>query len=1043
MANPNEYIVFEPDQVLTNSHLNELFNYLDQQERWTRNKLLGIGIACGLDLVQHPGVIEITKGCGVTSEGYLILQDDAQYAYYMPYTPVDQPNDLPFTYPGNLPFYKPFCQQIAPVYLLLTDDQYDALDATQKAAAVLLTGLTSLSDWLVVLFLEVTEKDLQNCDTNDCNNKGEKMVFTVRPLLVNAKAFYAGSKTSPTGGTSGKAPEIRLKRYNVPYQDLQNATEVLEGFLRIVDDTTLAEVEGAYNYCYQRYPGLLPAPTAPLPFPTPYHFLKDLRDKITSTIPLMLEYFYDFVNDLILAYYEFREVAPAVTAACCADESLFPLHLVLGEADHNTSGSGGDAYRQYFIYSGLFDRQNSVSGKLALLFKRMQVMAATFAIPETTKTIRITPGQYEAFPLSQRAIPYYYTEKKDDPGSLYQYWSYEKTAAGNAAFNLSYNANIYNADITIVRPLLYDIERFHFFRIEGHIGQLYTTALTNLLAQRKEYNLPFDVVAVSADLLRAGTTKLPACNIRDLVTDYRLLLGAFACKVHTVFCFFSKMPYTELTDNLTAEKLVVYLQTYDAFKLAASLEAPITLVFGNASYAKGDFMRQFCPPAAGVDTIGSEYLADLANNGNYSVPSQLRLIFNFIDATESLMQFLLSRELSAFNNADFTSAWKVYERGILEIYDYAGEIFTAAKQSLTNDLMTDSKALFFSCLGEELLLLYTEYERRLKWYIDQLNFLHYFRQHPGLEHKAGVPKGGTFVLVYHETEERSVNTPGAVDVLNESVAAGDVAVPGKAGMIRASAAGAATLSLQDYEVLRDFVTQCKDAPSDQQQKAIAVLTTYQPPIAATGYKIANGVVIADFYVPYLCCSDCAPVAYILPTAPQDTVTFSIQPTFLFDDAHNYPFTANPPVSTLNKVQNPFTSDQLVASPDTLKLWVDEKNILYLHPAMSDLEQTLQATVTYMGITVPITIIKPDATFTMTVSTDPTGAHQLKVAAANTDAYDYHWMLNGQTSFDKTATPGMTEPVKGGDQVSLTITYMENGAISTDTKTQTVNITTIP
>ena len=30
MANPIEYIVFEPDQVLTNDHLNETFNYLDQ-----------------------------------------------------------------------------------------------------------------------------------------------------------------------------------------------------------------------------------------------------------------------------------------------------------------------------------------------------------------------------------------------------------------------------------------------------------------------------------------------------------------------------------------------------------------------------------------------------------------------------------------------------------------------------------------------------------------------------------------------------------------------------------------------------------------------------------------------------------------------------------------------------------------------------------------------------------------------------------------------------------------------------------------------------
>src|ERR1700733_3081804 len=101
MANTNEYIVFEADQVLTNDHLNETFSYLDQQNRWTRNKLIGIGIVCGFNIVHRTGVIEITKGCGVTSQGYLILKDAARYAYMITYSPVDQPADLPFIYPGK------------------------------------------------------------------------------------------------------------------------------------------------------------------------------------------------------------------------------------------------------------------------------------------------------------------------------------------------------------------------------------------------------------------------------------------------------------------------------------------------------------------------------------------------------------------------------------------------------------------------------------------------------------------------------------------------------------------------------------------------------------------------------------------------------------------------------------------------------------------------------------------------------------------------------------------------------------------------------
>lgn len=108
MANPFEYIVYEPDQVLTNDHLNETFNYLDQQNRWTRNKLIGIGIVCGLNIVLNPGVIEITKGCGITSQGYLIAQETTDYTYYIPYSPVAIPGDLPFDHGTKLPFYAPF-----------------------------------------------------------------------------------------------------------------------------------------------------------------------------------------------------------------------------------------------------------------------------------------------------------------------------------------------------------------------------------------------------------------------------------------------------------------------------------------------------------------------------------------------------------------------------------------------------------------------------------------------------------------------------------------------------------------------------------------------------------------------------------------------------------------------------------------------------------------------------------------------------------------------------------------------------------------------
>ncbi|MCB0550981.1 MAG: hypothetical protein KDD19_25650, partial [Phaeodactylibacter sp.] len=82
------YPFFQPNQVLSNEHLNQLFNYLDEQERLTRTNLIGIGIVCGLNpKVATDGTsIRISQGCGVTSKGFLIVwKDPGPLEFFRPY----------------------------------------------------------------------------------------------------------------------------------------------------------------------------------------------------------------------------------------------------------------------------------------------------------------------------------------------------------------------------------------------------------------------------------------------------------------------------------------------------------------------------------------------------------------------------------------------------------------------------------------------------------------------------------------------------------------------------------------------------------------------------------------------------------------------------------------------------------------------------------------------------------------------------------------------------------------------------------------------
>ncbi|MDB5137182.1 MAG: hypothetical protein JWP37_3785 [Mucilaginibacter sp.] len=928
MANPIEYIVYEPDQVLTNDHLNETFNYLDQQNRWTRNKLIGIGIVCGLDIVPNPTNIQVNKGCGVTSQGYLIAQDTTPYKWYMPYTPIDVPTDLPFQYTnGDLPFYKPFCNGKT-IWLLLTDDQHGALDSTQQNVNAISSATAGfLNDYVVVLFLEAKEMDLKNCDMLDCNNKGEKMSFVVRPLLVLKKDLPVtqnnGTASTSANGVKQNLPhQILFKRYNVPYTDLNNTDDVLNAFVKLVDDTTLTQVSNAYNYCYTQYNGILKISTNP--FTNLLTNLKSYRDQLLTNNPIYIEYFYDFIDDLIKAYYEFSIKVSDLLSSCCPDENLFPLHLVLGAASQATSSFVIDAYRNYFIYSPLFSKVGNESAEAVLLFNRMVIMVQQFTIQVADQlqgaafrqriNIKITPSQYEFPWLSERAIPYYYNVNVSG-SELYKSWSYYKTSHGSAAFNLGFNAYQYNSNTAVIQPLLYDIEHYNFFRVEGHIGLDYQTVLSNILNQRLNYNLPFDVMAISADLLSSDVA-LPQCNFLDLETDYKLLLSEAACKIHTTFCFITQLPFlsdvvailgTSLggtpaaTDTTNAVK-------FSAFKLNIlnidEIELPDT-----TKYQKGDYLRNYCPPTVGKATIGSVYL-DVINKGSFINPisnpsaSTLALFYHtyflYIDAVEELMNILYTNTLDQLDMAAFRVKYLYYLRiagyTILILADMDAGIKTGTNdssaptflQDLEFDLLLDEMDLITTlCVDELLQVLKNEYTRRLNQYQQQHTFINYYKNHPGLEHKAGVPKGGTLVLVYHTDTQPTFNTGlvfGRFPVSTNLSAS--------IGKVQASSV---TYDDNTIQLIRSFVDDCKDAPVDKKQALIEILSNRPP--QQPKYQVADGMVIADFYIPYLCCSDCPPMAYIVPA--QDTPVITMDSVFCITDANAEPITVSIPGGTFN------------------------------------------------------------------------------------------------------------------------------------------------
>lgn len=935
----NEYIVFEPDQVLTNDHLNELFNYLDNQNRLTRNKFIGIGIVCGLEISSDgTSTITISKGCGITSQGYsIVLEDNTPISYtaYLPYAGVPEPVDLPFQFNGPLPFYQAY-NDGRNIYQLMTADEVAA--STDNPVTLFSQNSLNLNNYVVVLFLEAAETDLKNCSMQDCNNNGEKIDFNIRPLLVNINDLPANISGKQTGAaTNVVAPEISLLRYNVPYADINNSDDVINGFKKIIDGSSspiISQLQAAYTWCYNNYNSLFNE--APFDFTS----LQGLENSILQNNPFQIQYLYDYFDDLAKAYYEFREKALCLTnTTCCPDENCFPLHLVLGDAIPNANVYTKSSYRQYFIHSpASSSSQCTGSGELKFLFDRMRLMLNEFNFPVTqnlfvgarlanfpiNRTIpnKITPSLYESFALSERAIPYYYLNANNG-FDIYSSWNYRKSIVGKSNYNLGYNSDKYPDPAppdTILNPLLYDIERFNFFRIEGHIGKNFQTVLSDLLTQVNTFNLPFDVVAVSADMLAAGAT-LPQCNMIDLDMNYKLIVSEFASKIHMIYNFILNIPYP-----YDDTKISPYFVTFNAARTQA-LKTLNQLVSFNpgTTYVKGNFIKAYYSPVA-QGTFGAEYLAttspltdinQIISNLNFSdlkaqlislaaanasaqmpetaavnpgifinpivignpiwfitVPYMINL---FIGSLDNLMGYLTSNDVALFDTNTFNTTYYTPFTGSIAsfkdtltawmeaaITSSQGQTDSLAEDSLLDEFIYELDMLLSSSLDEKLGMLKNEYTNRLNNYQSQLNFLNYFQQNPGLEHKAGVPKGGTFVLVYHQ--QPSVLTAA-------TAASSPITAP-------LSINAASLAAVKDF-LVKNIATINTITESDV---ANILSSSANSGSTAPQYNLTNGAVIADFYIPYLCCSNCPPVAYVLQSPPvQTTPMLSMNPANMCSD----------------------------------------------------------------------------------------------------------------------------------------------------------------
>lgn len=478
--NNSKYPVFEADQVLSQKHLNSVVSYLEEQDRLSRTGLLGMGIVCGLE-ISHPQPNQIKIGCGtaVTSLGYEINWEEKLFTFY--HNLELSANFLGANY-SKEPFLEPMLK-----YGSKYSPFKNAIELLEPTTAELVkTAIPNgfFNDKVVLLILETALIDEKNCVNTNCDDKGKRLEFTVRPLVIN------NSDIAPlllSGFDIKKASQkIVTPRYNVPFKNLVTGQQVLDGFKNWYDDAFLTQLSNQINAIYNTNKNVLKSTSD-------FSSLNNCKTQLTQTInankdKLQIQYVCDWIGDIVSAYNEIVDFENHNPTFCCFDESQFPFHIILGNIAIENN------FRTPYVKTGNTDKEILLRNKLNILFERLVLLIKSWSITDTV--IRITPTIYGKTPLSKKSIPYYYSNFLD----LNKKWNPDKTIKNKSNEILSYQSEKPNyTDLQWVKkPLLYDLEPYNFLRIEGHIGKNYLEVLTELSSLKDTYNLPFKTIALNA-----------------------------------------------------------------------------------------------------------------------------------------------------------------------------------------------------------------------------------------------------------------------------------------------------------------------------------------------------------------------------------------------------------------------------------------------------------------------------------------------------------------------------------------------------------------
>ena len=974
--------VFQENQVLAAEHLNNVGSFLRQADLDTRRALIGSGIVYGLDLAQGATGLVVGPGAALTTDGYLALlepdesaqtfrfarhyRDPASYAPFLgqrfpvlgpptPFAPapgVSRATPVAALGPGGIPPHRPIELWEAVRTTASSDEDVHALEGS--------AGAEFLSNKAVLLYLEVTLARLDRCLSNHCLNQGEEYRYQWRVLIGSRSDLEVmrlrgrrGSLLNPAWDLS----PLRPNRHTMAPADVESYDALLRSGSSVIQSLrqrlrpTLEQAVRVFAPALDVDPALRDRALAGLSTGLD----AQLAD-FTALTRLGWQHLYDHLRHLFLAWDEFLEAAFGWRSEPAPTRETFPRHVLLGKVPTAARGRPS-ALRHGFVPSPAL----TLGGRDRVLVRqrllRLLTMAAGFSVPNSLG-VRLTPGSDGGQPFDLRAVPFYY-----GPDEVLPWWSASASEQARERRLPTYHREaLVQDDEEVQFPERFHSDRADFYRIEGHQGRSRLAVERALDDLRRQYNLPFDVVTVTFGKEASGDDAC-LCDLDSLSGAHGAAAEEMRCHLKRLLGFVLGLAQRKdptrpfLVAAVAANGLpTIGLATNDIRFFTPSVAANATPILN----------RTLKEPAALAGLAGAESLPTvsaptLASSGSFSTTTQttsfvgafapIQIDFDVIAPsviatlnpailTDSLARELvgrltevdgfLSTDLASFSATSFQAAVGGARNTATALKDQLSRLLggsvTDYKPRGVEQALADELVIFLAnCVPTRILkiaALYVEAVSRLKLTPALATFL---QRHPGIEHRGGVPKGGTFILVVGPRPRPRVFRPVAAPpgILTASVA-------GTRFLSTAQDLSGLTASLQpvtpvtptasrqptatSLTILDGLVASQQLTVQEQQLVSSVRLNLPTDPVAvpddalrrvfeelrqrfAPDQVLDEGdIVLADFSLPYLCCSGCGcTTQVIIPPPPLPPISIGLpRSEFCRDESAPTPIAVTPP-----------------------------------------------------------------------------------------------------------------------------------------------------